>query len=150
MNAGGTLLSRRLQSLVNMKALHPATILAVDDTDAQLYFVSRVLRDAGFEVKETKSGTQTLKMAEEKPDLIILDVRLPDLNGFEICERLKANPKTADIPVVFLSSQHNPADGKRRAFFMGANEFLSYPIQPEQLTVIVNAVLAKRKAKGTF
>jgi CheY-like chemotaxis protein len=128
-----------------MKALHPATILAVDDTDAQLYFVSRVLHEAGFKVIESKSGTETLKLAEEKPDLIILDVKLPDLNGFEICKRLKENPATADIPVVFLSSQHDPADGKRRAQYMGATEFLSYPINPEQLTVIINAVIEKQK-----
>ena len=127
-----------------MKALQPATILAVDDSDAQLYFVSRVLRHAGFEVKETKSGSDTLRMAENKPDLIVLDVRLPDINGFEICRRLKANPKTANIPVVFLSSEHPPADGKAQAHFLGADEFLTYPIQPDQLTVIVNAVLAKR------
>jgi CheY-like chemotaxis protein len=133
-----------------MKAIYPATILAVDDTDAQLYFVARVLRDAGFVVKESKSGSLALKMAEDKSDLIILDVRLPDLNGFEICQRLKADPKTADIPVVFLSSQHDPADGKRRAMFMGATEFLSYPIQPVQLAVIVNAVLARRKAQSSM
>jgi CheY-like chemotaxis protein len=130
-----------------MKAIRPATILAVDDSDAQLYFVSRVLQDAGFDVRETQSGSQTMTMAEDKPDLIILDVKLPDLDGFEICSRLKADPKTADIPIVFLSSQHDPSDGKRRATFLGAAEFLSYPILPEQLTVIVNAVLAKRKAK---
>jgi CheY-like chemotaxis protein len=85
----------------------------------QLYFVSRVLRHAGFEVRETKSGSDTLKMAEEPPDLIILDVSLPDVNGFEICKRLKANPGTASIPVVFLSSQHPPADGKTQAHFLG-------------------------------
>jgi DNA-binding response OmpR family regulator len=66
------------------------------------------------------------------------------VNGFEICKRLKANPKTAEIPVVFLSSQHPPSDGKVRAQYLGADEFLSYPIQPDQLTIIVNAVLAKR------
>ncbi|MGC2696491.1 MAG: response regulator [Candidatus Angelobacter sp.] len=128
-----------------MKAIQPATILAVDDTDAQLYFVSHVLSNAGFAVKKTMSGSETLKLAEDLPDLIILDVKLPDLNGFEICRRLKENPATANIPVVFLSSVHDPADGKRRAQYLGAYEFLSYPIQPDQLTVIVNAVLEQRK-----
>ena len=131
-----------------MKAIQPATILAVDDSDAQLYFVSRVLRQAGFEVRATQSGSETLRMAEDQPDLIVLDVRLPDVNGFEICKRLKENPKTASIPVVFLSSQHPPADGKAQAYFLGADEFLTYPIQPDQLTIIVNAVLAKRKEQN--
>ena len=131
-----------------MKAIQPATILAVDDSDAQLYFVSRVLRQAGFEVRATQSGSETLRMAEDQPDLIVLDVRLPDVNGFEICKRLKENPKTASIPVVFLSSQHPPADGKTQASFLGADEFLTYPIQPDQLTIIVNAVLAKRKEQN--
>jgi CheY-like chemotaxis protein len=85
----------------------------------QLYFVSRVLRHAGFEVRETKSGSDTLKMAEEQPDLIILDVSLPDVNGFEICKRLKANPGTASIPVVFLSSQTPTGGWKNAGTFPG-------------------------------
>lgn len=127
-----------------MKAIRPATILAVDDNDAHLYIVDRILKNAGFQVLHAVTGTQTLQLAAQRPDLIILDVNLPDLNGFEICRRLKADPATAKIPVVFLSSTYAASDGKARAQFLGADEFLSHPIQADQLTVIVNGVLARR------
>lgn len=128
-----------------MKAVHPATVLAVDDTEARLYFLSHVLTRAGFIVLQAANGMQGLTLAVERvPDLILLDVRLPDINGFEICRLLKAGP-AAHVPVVFLSSEHGPADGKERAQFVGAEEFLSYPIMPDQLTVIVNGVLSRHR-----
>jgi len=129
-----------------MKAAHPATILAVDDTEARLYFLFRVLTRAGFTVLQAATGMQGLAVAAEQvPDLILLDVKLPDMNGFEICQQLKSASATAHVPVVFLSSEHGPADGKERAQFVGAEEFLSYPIMPDQLTVIVNGVLSRRR-----
>jgi DNA-binding response OmpR family regulator len=86
-------------------------------------------------------------MAADEPDLIILDVRLPDMNGLRFVS-FEGQCQTAGIPVVFLSSQHPPGDGKTQAFFLGADEFLTFPIQPNQLTIIVNAVLAKRDQKN--
>ena len=129
-----------------MRAVHPATILAVDDTEARLYFLSRVLTRAGFEVLQAANGMQGLALASQHiPDLILLDVKLPDMNGFEICRQLRTGPATARVPVVFLSSEHGPADGKERAQFVGAEEFLTYPIMPDQLTVIVNGVLSRHR-----
>jgi len=130
-----------------MKAVHPARILAVDDSDAHLYFLNRVLSRAGFEVLLASTGRQALELAQQLPDLAILDVRLPDMNGFEICKQLKADANTARIPIVFLSSAHGPADGKARAQFVGAEEFLSHPILPDQLTVIINGVLARQQQR---
>ena len=129
-----------------MKAVRSATILAVDDTEARRYFLSRVLSRAGFEVLQAANGMQGLALAAQQvPDLILLDVKLPDMNGFEICRQLKTDSATAHVPVVFLSSEHGAADGKERAQFVGAEEFLSYPIMPDQLTVIVNGVLSRQR-----
>ena len=75
------------------------TILVVDDNEAERYYVARVLRKAGFEVTEAGTGQEALRLAGEVPDLVTLDVRLPDLSGFEVCRRLKADLVTRDIPV---------------------------------------------------
>ncbi|HEX6466069.1 MAG TPA: response regulator [Terriglobales bacterium] len=129
-----------------LKAIRPATILAVDDNEMHLYAVKRILSHAGFTVAEASNGTQALDRVREKPDLIILDVNLPDGNGFEICKSLKQNPETAGIPVVFLSSTFDQAWGKQWAQHLGAQEFLAHPILADQLTAIVNGVLSRHTA----
>src|SRR5215207_9898492 len=88
------------------------TILVVDDTEAERYYVARVLRKAGFEVKESATGGDALRFAQDQPDLITLDVRLPDINGFEVCRRLKADPATRDIPVLHISASYTSAESK--------------------------------------
>src|SRR5947209_8711715 len=80
------------------------TILHVDDNDANRYAVSRSLTKAGFDVTEATSGAQALEMVDKNPDLVILDIRLPDINGFEVCRRIKTNPQTKRIPVLHLSA----------------------------------------------
>ena len=70
----------------------PITILVVDDTEASRYAVSRILRQAQFAVREAATGEEALRLAAEKPDLVILDVNLPDMSGYEVCRRIKAAP----------------------------------------------------------
>jgi CheY-like chemotaxis protein len=82
------------------------TILNVDDDDASRYATSRILRQAGFEIIEAATGAEALRLAKENPDLVILDVNLPDMDGFEVCERIKADPATSLIPVLHLSAVH--------------------------------------------
>src|SRR5215203_6065979 len=79
-------------------------ILNVDDDEASRYVVSSNLRRAGFEVWEAESGTEALKLAQQRPDLILLDVNLPDINGFEVCRQLRHDLATASIPVLHLSA----------------------------------------------
>src|SRR6201987_755753 len=79
-------------------------ILHVDDTDAQRYALSPVLRHAGFGVLEARSGRQALDLATQLPDLVILDVNLPDIDGLAVCKQIKANEATARIPVLHLSA----------------------------------------------
>ena len=82
----------------------PQTILAVDDNDAFRYSVVRRLRDAGFYVTEAATGAEALRLAREEPVLITLDINLPDIDGFEVCRRLKSDPVTREIPVLHLSA----------------------------------------------
>ncbi|HEX7961488.1 MAG TPA: response regulator [Terriglobales bacterium] len=126
-----------------MQAIRPAKILAVDDNESHRYALERILRHAGFVVTVTGTARETLNLAKQLPDLIILDVNLPDSNGFEIYKSLKKDPATAQIPVIFLSASYDQSFGKQWARHMGAQEFLSYPILPDQLTTIVNGVLTR-------
>ena len=81
-----------------MAQLPKITILNVDDDDAGRYAVSRILKQAGFEVLEAASGEEALRLVDKNPDLIILDVKLPDIDGFEVCRRIKSNPATSLSP----------------------------------------------------
>ena len=90
----------------------PATILIVDDREENRYITSRTLRSADYRVVEARTGREALAKAAELPDLILLDIRLPDMTGFEVCKRIKANPSTRGIPVVHLSAPLSPAKVK--------------------------------------
>src|SRR4051812_20528886 len=80
------------------------TILAVDDNEAQNYTLSRTLETAGCKVLQAHTGREALELALVKPDAIVLDISLPDLNGFEVCRRIQSHPATAGIPVVFVTA----------------------------------------------
>ena len=80
------------------------TVLAVDDDEATRYSLARRLRGAGFRVLEAATGAEALRLAREEPVLITLDINLPDMDGFEVCRRLKSDPATREIPVLHLSA----------------------------------------------
>src|ERR1700744_343473 len=82
----------------------PSTILVVDDSEDNRFAVIRHLQKAGFRVLEAESGATTLTLVNENPDLVILDVDLPDMSGFEVCNHIKSTPTTALIPVLHLSA----------------------------------------------
>ena len=124
------------------------TILVVDDTEAERYYVARVLRKAGFEVREGANGADALRFATEQPDLITLDVRLPDLNGFEVCRRLKADPATRDIPVLHISASYTSAQAKAEGLEGGADGYLTHPADPAELVATVRALLRVRWAEA--
>src|SRR5688500_12116529 len=80
-------------------------VLNVDDYEAGRYATSRVLRQAGFDVAEAATGTDALRLVvSEHPDLVLLDVNLPDVDGFEVCRQIKTHPDTSTIPVLYLSA----------------------------------------------
>ncbi|HYC32921.1 MAG TPA: response regulator [Gemmatimonadales bacterium] len=124
------------------------TILVVDDTEAERYYVSRVLRKAGFEVREGATGTDALKLAQEQPDLITLDVRLPDINGLDVCRRLKSDPATRDIPVLHISASYTSAESRTEGLEGGADGYLTHPADPAELVATVRALLRVRRAEA--
>ncbi len=126
----------------------PTTILHVDDNEANRYVVMRMLQKAGYAVLEATTGTEALEMAvSSRPDLIILDVQLPDFNGFEVCGRLKANPATACIPVLHLSATFVEGKDKAEGLDSGADGYLVQPVEAIELIATVRALLRIRKAE---
>lgn len=124
-----------------------ATILYVDDTDAQRYAMSRVLRGGGFRVIEASTGSQALEMASQSTDLIVLDVNLPDINGLEVCQRIKASPETANTPVLQVSASLISTQARVAGLQGGADAYLIQPVDPEELIATVRALLRVRRAE---
>jgi len=129
---------------------HMNTILNVDDTDAQRYATSRVLRHAGFEVLEAATGKRALEMVADRPDLIILDVNLPDMTGFEVCRRIRANQTSTRLPVVHLSATLVSTDARVTGLEGGADAYLIQPVEPEELLATVRTLLRSRQAEETL
>jgi len=126
----------------------PETILVVDDNEAERYYVSRVLSKAGFAVREAATGYEALTLAEsDNPALITLDVRLPDLNGFEVCRRLKGNPATRDVPVLHISASFTSPENKAEGLEGGADGYLAHPVDAGELVATVRSLLRARQAE---
>ncbi|MEA5476307.1 hybrid sensor histidine kinase/response regulator [Pseudanabaena galeata UHCC 0370] len=106
-----------------------ASILIVDDTIYNIQLLSLMLIRQGYKVQQATSGLEALdKVNEQLPDIILLDIRMPDLNGYEVCTRLKTNPATKDIPIIFISSIEEPSE-KVEAFSVGGVDYISKPFQ---------------------
>jgi PAS domain S-box-containing protein len=123
------------------------TILYADDTEAQRYALSRVLRSAGFCVLEARTGQEALEVSAQRPDLIVLDVNLPDISGIEVCKRLKANDITARTPVLQVSASLVSTEARVAGLEGGADAYLTQPIEPQELIATARALLRVRSTE---
>lgn len=113
------------------------TILVVDDTPASVGMIQVALEQENYQVLIATSGEKALERIEfVKPDLILLDIMMPGIDGYETCLQLKSNDKTKDVPVIFLSALSDTFD-KVRAFSIGGVDYLTKPVEPEELLVRV-------------
>jgi PAS domain S-box-containing protein len=124
-----------------------ASILVVDDNPATLYSTSRVLRAAGFTVVEATNGYDAVTKAVPNIDLVVLDVNLPDIDGFEVCRRIRGNPTTARTPVVHLSATFVNDAHKVEGLDAGADGYITHPVEPPVLIATVKAFLRARRAE---
>ncbi len=124
-------------------------ILIVDDTKDILAVVSRRLQSWGYEPLTAESGEEGLAIAEAQvPDLILLDIMMPKMKGRDVCARLKANPKTQHIPVIFLTAL-GLADHIKAGTDLGAEDYIVKPFEPAELKERITIVLARHQAGGT-
>ena len=123
----------------------PASILAVDDTAANLQVLAGMLKDRGYKVRPVPSGKLALLAARrDPPDLILLDINMPEMNGYEVCEELKGDEKLKEIPVIFISALTDQLD-KVKAFSTGGVDYLTKPFQMEELHARVETHLKLRR-----
>ena len=121
-------------------------ILNVDDTEAARYAKTRTLRRMGFEVIEAETGQEALDHVKEwKPDLVLLDVRLPDIHGFEVCRRIKE--EQPDVLVLQTSATFTDKEHRVQGLEGGADSYLTEPVEPEELVAAVRALLRMRRAE---
>jgi CheY-like chemotaxis protein len=118
-----------------------ARILHVDDNPAHRYAVSRLLRSVGFDVQEAATGREALEMAARIPDLILLDMRLPDITGMEVCRKLRALKQTANIPIVHVSATYWDEEWVREAIRSGADAYIRYPVEINRLVQVIHNLL---------
>ncbi len=118
-------------------------ILVVDDELAIVKLVGLMLQRRGYEIIAARSGDRALVKAQtENPDLVILDVMMPDMDGYEVCRRLRANPATAGLPIIMFTAK-TMVDDKVAGFQAGADDYLTKPIHPEELVSRIEAVLSR-------
>ncbi len=122
-----------------------ACILNVNDNPAALYLTTLTLRRAGYEVLDASMGGQALELAQRGPELVLLDVRLPDITGHEVCARLKANPSTSSIVVLLTSAADVDGSARATGLQAGADGYLAQPYEEEELLAWVNALLRARR-----
>lgn len=122
-------------------------ILIVDDVMSNVLLLKVLLTNEKFAIATASNGRQALEQVEkENPDLVLLDVIMPDMSGFEVAQHLKSNPNTADIPIIFLTALNSTADIVK-GFQVGANDFISKPFNKEELIIRVTHQISLVAAK---
>lgn len=127
-----------------------AMILIVDDTPANLQLLESILKEKGYEVRGAINGPMALKAARlQPPDLVMLDINMPEMNGFEVCRALKGDPALACIPVIFVSAAVETED-KLRAFDEGGVDYVTKPFQAQEVLARVETHLELSRARGAL
>ncbi|WP_413160596.1 response regulator [Capilliphycus salinus ALCB114379] len=126
------------------------SILIVDDSEDNLLLLSQILAKEGYNINSDLNGYSAIETAlKHPPDLILLDIMMPDINGYEVCDRLKADSRTQDIPIIFISALNELFD-LVKAFSMGAVDYLTKPIRIPELLSRVNTHLSLYKLQTEF
>jgi len=119
-------------------------VLIVDDTPANLHLLIKILKQSGYKTRPMPNGARALlSVRKNPPDLILLDIMMPGIDGYEVCQQLKADEATRDIPVIFLSALNEVMD-KIKAFEVGGVDYITKPFQAEEVLARVETHIALR------
>lgn len=122
-------------------------LLIVDDNPASRYTTGRWLRSAGYETREASTGTEALEMVSRTTAAVVLDIHLPDIDGFQLCRTLRSTKGTSTIPVIHLSAAHVTNADRVRGLDGGADAYLTHPVDPEILAATVRTLIRAREAE---
>ena len=122
-------------------------LLIIDDNPATRYATSRVLRSAGFRTREAATGADGLKAADDSISAVVLDIHLPDIDGFDLCALLRSQPSTSRLPVLHLTAAYVTDEDKVRGLDSGADAYLTRPVEPAVLVATVQALVRTRVAE---
>jgi DNA-binding response OmpR family regulator len=123
-------------------------VLIVDDDPVILRLLQINFRLEGYEVDTATRGEEALERARsDRPDVVVLDVMMPGIDGWEVCRRLKETPEARNIPIIFLSARAQDED-RERGYALGVDEYVTKPFDPSHLVEIVRRLLAKHSAQA--
>lgn len=122
----------------------PIKLLVVDDNDANRYALSRLLTKQGAEVAEANTGTLALQMVQKLPDLVLMDIHLPDMTAYDVLERLRSQRETASLPVILMSAVEPAPHARSMAQTLGVHSFLTLPVLSDDLWIVIQAALQKQ------
>ncbi|HXI01974.1 MAG TPA: diguanylate cyclase [Candidatus Saccharimonadales bacterium] len=124
------------------------TILLVDDEEANLYALRLILESKGYRCIERSSGEEAIEAAvESKPDVILLDIQMPDMDGYAVCRKLKADGRTAHVPIVFLTARYRDHSEIARGLEVGAYDYVTKPFDTAELTARIGVMMRIRRAE---
>ena len=127
---------------------HAASVLIVEDTIDTLRLLSDLLSEQGYDVRAVTNGRQAIQAVErDPPDLILLDIGLPEVDGYEVCRHLRASERSQDVPVIFITALTDTVD-KVRAFEAGGVDYVTKPFQVEEVLARVKTHVALRRARA--
>jgi DNA-binding response OmpR family regulator len=126
-----------------------STVLVVDDRPDARYSMARPLTAAGFDVRETATGRDALRLARLHPDAIVLDLVLPDIDGYEVLRRLKADPLTESIPVILKTARRLEDGHRQRGLDAGAADYFAEPFDTQALVAVVRGVIGDGASPGS-
>ncbi|MFC1545313.1 response regulator [Gemmatimonadota bacterium] len=120
----------------------PPRILIVDDVPMNIAMVQALLKSEGYELVSAESGDEALRaVAEQIPDLILLDIQMPDMDGYEVCERLRASPETEGVPVIMFTATESETEAKAKGLRIGANDYVTKPVAKDELLARIETQL---------
>ena len=125
----------------------PANILVCDDTEGNRYAVSHLLRSQGLTVMEAATGSEALNLLRERPDLVVLDINLPDISGYEVLQRIRRDPEMSWIPVMHVTASYAGSENHALGLDLGADAYLTHPLDPDIFLATTRALLRLSRAE---